>query len=159
MQKSFRYLDEAGDTTFYGKGKVSIIGNVGVSKAFILGMVKLKEDKDAVKKEIIRLRKQVENDDYLNCIPSVIKKINKNGFFFHAKDDIPEVRKILYGFINEIDCSFEAVVGRKIPKLYENTHKGKENIFYSDLLSHLLKNKFSLKEHLHLTIAQTRKHH
>jgi len=31
-----RFLDEAGDTTFYGKGKVSTIGNEGSSHCFIL---------------------------------------------------------------------------------------------------------------------------
>ncbi len=35
-----RFLDEAGDTTFFGKGKIPIVGSAGVSKAFILGMVK-----------------------------------------------------------------------------------------------------------------------
>lgn len=38
-----RFLDEAGDTTFYGKGKKNIIGTNGVSNVFILGMIKVKD--------------------------------------------------------------------------------------------------------------------
>jgi len=38
-----RFLDKAGDTTFYGKGKKNIIGEDGVSKVFILGMIKVKD--------------------------------------------------------------------------------------------------------------------
>jgi hypothetical protein len=37
-----RFLDESGDTTFYGKRKRVIVGEKGVSKCFILGMVKFK---------------------------------------------------------------------------------------------------------------------
>jgi len=154
MEKSFRYLDEAGDTTFYGKGKIPIIGNVGVSKAFYLGITKLKEDTASVRNEIIKLRNRIVNDRYFQDIPSIKKKIQKKGFYFHAKDDIPEARKLFFEFINEINCSFEIIVARKIPSLYEKNHKGKESYFYADLLSHLLKNKFNLEEHLHLTIAQ-----
>ena len=32
-----RFLDEAGDTTFYGKGNTPILGKEGVSQYFILG--------------------------------------------------------------------------------------------------------------------------
>ncbi len=39
-----RFLDESGDTTFYGKKKRVIVGENGVSKSFILGMVKLKQN-------------------------------------------------------------------------------------------------------------------
>lgn len=48
-----RYLDEAGDTTFFGKGKVDILGQNGVSKSFILGLVKLKEPLVGVRNTII----------------------------------------------------------------------------------------------------------
>ncbi len=41
--KYHRFLDEAGDTTFYGKGKISIIGSEGVSKYFLLGMLTVDE--------------------------------------------------------------------------------------------------------------------
>ena len=44
-----RFLDEAGDTTFYGKNKSVIIGNSGVSKAFFLGMVKFKQPLDTIR--------------------------------------------------------------------------------------------------------------
>ena len=32
-----RFLDEAGDATCYGKGKINIVGSEGVSNCFILG--------------------------------------------------------------------------------------------------------------------------
>jgi hypothetical protein len=56
--------------------------------------------------------------------------------------------------IKQLDCSFEAVVGRKDIERYETKHKGKEEFFYADLLSHLLKNKLAKGEKMVLHIAE-----
>ena len=56
--------------------------------------------------------------------------------------------------IKQLDCSFEAVVGRKDIERYETKHKGKEEYFYADLLSHLLKNKLAKGEKMVLHIAE-----
>lgn len=56
--------------------------------------------------------------------------------------------------MKSLDCSFEAVVGRKICDLYETKHNGNESEFYADMLSHLLKNKLGSSERLVLNIAQ-----
>lgn len=150
-----RFLDEAGDTTFWGKGKIPIIGlQDGVSLSFTIGMLKFKQPLQPIRDEIIRLQKQVMSDTYFKDIPSIQKKINKAGYFFHAKDDIPEVRKIFYDFIKTINVSFEAVVGRKIYEIFSKKHNSKANEFYADLLSHLLKNKFNLGGKLVLNIAE-----
>ena len=148
-----RFLDEAGDTTFYGKGKVPIVGSEGVSKCFILGMLKVKEPLNEVRKKIVSLQDEIAADDWFKDVPSVKKKKAKMGYFLHAKDDLPEVRMKAYNLIKSIDCSFEAVVGRKIYDIYQNNHQEKESEFYADLLSHLLKNKMSKYEHLVLNIA------
>ncbi|HPI20973.1 MAG TPA: DUF3800 domain-containing protein [Candidatus Kapabacteria bacterium] len=149
-----RFLDEAGDTTFYGKGRNVIIGEDGVSKSFIIGMVKFKEPLEDVRIKINELRNKILNHNYLNKVPSIRKKIQNNNYYFHATDDIPEVRMLVYELIAGINCSFEAVVGRKIPALFEKKHSSKENEFYADLLSHLLKNKFSKEQKLVLNISE-----
>lgn len=149
-----RYLDEAGDTTFYGSGKLPVIGQQGISLSFILGMVKFKEPIEPLRKKIIELKNQVILDPYFKDIPSIQKKIKNDGYYFHATDDVPEVRKLFYDFINSIDCSFECVIARKNPLIYEKKHHGKEQEFYADMISHLLKNKLSLGNKLILNIAQ-----
>ncbi len=154
LKTNHRFLDEAGDTTFYGKGKIPIVGEQGVSLCFILGMVKFREPLDDVRRKIVELQRQVSADDYYKSVPSIQKKIAKGGFYFHATDDPAEVRKTFFEFIKKLDCSFEAVVGRKIPALYEKKHNGNETEFYADLLSHLLKNKMAAGEKLVLNVAQ-----
>ena len=54
-----RFLDEAGDTTFYGKGKKNIIGTNGVSNVFILGMIKVKDPLDEVREKINTLQEKI----------------------------------------------------------------------------------------------------
>jgi hypothetical protein len=140
-----RFLDEAGDTTFYGKGKTDNIGKEGVSNTFIIGMVKFKEPLEPLRIKIRELQEKIANDPYFN-VPSITKKTNGPGYYFHATDDLPEVRKLFYDFIKNVDCSFEAVVATKTITQFETKYKGKEEYFYADMLSHLLKNKLTLKE-------------
>jgi hypothetical protein len=149
---SHRFLDEAGDTTFYGKGRKSIIGTEGVSTCFMLGMVKFRQPLDDIRNSIIDLQNSIANDPYFQ-VPSVIKKKDRYGYYFHAKDDLPEIRHEFFRFINGIDCSFEAVVAEKEIERFVTSHKDKEELFYADLLSHLLKNKFTAQEKLVLNIA------
>ncbi len=149
-----RFLDEAGDTTFYGKGKVPIIGSHGVSNCFILGLVKFREPLADVRARVLKARENIVNSSYFNGIPSIKKREQAGGFYFHATDDLPDVRKEFFDVIIGFDCSFEAVIGRKDIAIYEKKHNGNESEFYADLLSHLLKNKFAGDEKLVLTIAQ-----
>ncbi len=154
VESYHRFLDEAGDTTFYGKGKVPIIGTAqGVSLSFILGMVKFRTSLSDLRSKIQTLQQSVAVDKYFKDIPSILKKVEKGGYYFHATDDIPEVRKIFFDFIQTIDCSFEAVIGRKIPSLFAAKHNNNESEFYADLLSHLLKNKMSGEKKFVLNIA------
>ena len=153
IKHNHRFLDEAGDTTFYGKGKTSIIGQPGVSNSFIIGMVKFKQSLKEVRAGVSDLQNKIAADPYFDVV-SIRKKKNTAGYYFHATDDLPEVRKLFFDYINTLDCSFEAVVGSKSVERYETKHKGKEEYFYADLLSHLLKNKLQKDKRMVLHIAE-----
>jgi hypothetical protein len=151
-----RFIDEAGDTTFCNSKGEFIIGNEGVSKSFGIGMLKIKEPINDVRNKIITKQKEIENDKYVNTIPSVKKRIQKGGFFFHCSKDVPEIRMIFYNFINSLDCSFEMIVARKLEKFYNDIdHNFKESSnFYSEILGHLLKNKLQTEPEMILYIAE-----
>ena len=149
-----RFLDEAGDTTFYAKSRVPMLGNEGVSKTFILGMLNLNEPLKNVREKVIALQNEIANDKYFKGIPSIQKKKSKHGYYLHAKDDIPEVRKMAFELIESLDCNFECVVARKSYEIYERKHNGKESEFYADLISHLLKSKLQNYHRLVLNIAE-----
>ena len=99
------FLDEAGDATFYGKGRVPILGQDGVSNCFIMGLLKVHEPLNAVRKKIVDLQNQIAQDPYYEKIPSILKKKSANGYYLHAKDDLPEVRKTAFELIRSIDCN------------------------------------------------------
>lgn len=151
--RDHRFLDEAGDTTFFGKGKELIVGREGVSLAFTIGMVKINRPLDEVRKEVMELQTGVERDEYLNVIPSVRKRMDRGGFFFHASDDTPDVRQVLFRYLKNLDCSLEAVVARKIPEMFARKHNHQETEFYADVLSHLIKNKLGMGGKLVLNIS------
>ena len=148
------FLDEAGDTTFYGKGERLLLGTKGVSQSFSMGMITIRGDLTGVRQNILELQRKIENDDFFNAVPSVLKKIKEGGFYFHATDDVPEVREKFFRFIKDLDCSAEIVVARKIPDLYSKKHNGRETEFYADVLSHLIKDKVLSEGKLVLNIAQ-----
>ncbi len=154
LHEYHRFLDEAGDTTFYGKDKIPTIGNSGVSNTFILGMVSFKSSLIDIRNKIIEMQNEVQKSKFYYKVPSVMKRIQKGGFFYHAKDDLPELRKEFFDFILTLDCTFQAVVGRKIISLFDKKHNGRETEFYADLLSHLLKDKFNKYSLLVVNVAE-----
>lgn len=149
-----RFLDEWWDTTFYNKYKEDIVWQPWVSKAFYMGMTKIKTDIKLLRKEIEKLEIYVAQN--FSHIKSVQKRLQKTGkFFFHAKDDIPEIREIFLDFIaNSCDFSCELIIARKKTSIFKNRHQEKDVYFYADILWHLLKNKFTNDDKLILNIAK-----
>lgn len=133
-----RFLDEAGDTTFYGKGKVPIVGMQGVSNYFMMGMLTVNEPVEEVRKKVIDLQSEILSDAYFNSVRSIQSRNIRLPYFLHAKDDVPEIRKMGFELIRSIDCHFDAVVVKKNYDDFEIKHNRNQADFYADLLSHLL---------------------
>ena len=150
-----RFIDEAGDMTFFLKGKApASLGENGISKVFILGMAHVKQDLDTVRALINDFCKQIESDPFFNTIPSVKKRIDQGGFYLHAKDDPAELRyKFITFLVENVSFSVQMVVGRKKLTRFVNKHHSQEREFYADLLSHLLKDKGAY-EKLVINIAE-----
>jgi len=153
-QTLHRFLDETGDTTFYGNGRKLIVGQNGVSLSFGLGVVRIDRPLEEVRREVRALQAQVENDPLLNTIPSVRKRIESGGFFFHACKDSPDVRSVLLHYLRDLPCETEMVVARKIPALFKKQHHDREEEFYGDLLAHLIKNRLKRAGTLVLNVAE-----
>lgn len=149
-----RFIDEVGDTTFYGSGKQLILGSEGVSLTFGIGIVRIDRPLHEVRSEIIALQKQVEADTLFNTIPSVVKRTQRGGFFFHASKDMPEVRTVFLRYLHELPCEAEVVIARKIPSLFAAKHHSQDDEFYADVLSHLIKSRLKRPQRLVLNIAE-----
>lgn len=149
-----RFLDEAGDTTYFGKGKKNIIGLKGVSSFFIIGMVKFFEPIPIIRNNLILLQNQVIEDPYFLEVPSIQKRIKNKGFYFHATDDPPEVRKIFYDFIKTVNCKFKVVVTKKSIQSYINKFNSNEAELYAHLLSDIVSSKLKVGKKFVFNIAE-----
>jgi hypothetical protein len=154
LERVHRFLDEAGDTTFYGKGGQLILGTEGVSLTFGMAIARIDRPLAEVRAEILALQRQVEADPLLNPIPSVVKRVQRGGFFFHACKDTPEVRSVFLRYLRELPCAAEVVIARKIPSLFTLKHHRKDDEFYADVLSHLIKSRLKRPQRLVLNIAE-----
>ena len=154
LPTTHRFIDEVGDTTFYGRGKEIILGHEGVSLIFGMSLVKFGRPIGDIRSEIVELQNKVVSDPLLNTIPSVLKRINKGGFFFHACKDSDDVRTVFLHYLRELDCEAEVVIARKIPSLFLNKHHGKDDEFYADVLSHLIKSRLKQPRRIVLNIAE-----
>jgi len=133
------FVDETGDPIFYGKGKEIIIGYEGCSRAFSVGFLRT-YNPQAIRSKLADVRLAILNDRYFQGIPSIAKSLSA----FHAKDDVPEVRKLVYEALDKMDFVAQVVVGRKHIQLFTTKHRGSADLFYDDLIGYL----FSRQLHL-----------
>jgi len=136
-ETTYFFVDESGDPKFFNKYGKNIVGIQGCSKILILGLIRTFYP-NHIRKELSKLLSNIAQDEYLLAIPSVNKTITKG---FHAKDDTPEVREKFYKLIKKLDFKAEFFVARKDEKIFNKRHKGKENIFYDEMIIKLFQNK------------------
>jgi hypothetical protein len=107
------FVDEAGDGTLFDpKGKV-IIGTPGCSQYFILGILEI-PDPASLSNNLNSLRQHLLNDPYFKDVPSIQPNARKTALAFHAKDDLPEIRREVLAFLQSCtDLKFYAVVHDK----------------------------------------------
>lgn len=106
------FVDEAGDPTLFGsRGKV-IVGTEGCSRFFILGLGDV-EDPTRLTADLAALRARLVADPYFKDVPSMQPEQRKTALVFHAKDDLPEVRREVFGLIQRHSIRFSAVVRSK----------------------------------------------
>ncbi len=135
----FFYVDETGDPSFYGKGKKLIVGNEGCSRTFGVGFLRTASP-EAIRVRLAALRFEIAADRYLKDIPSIQKTLRA----FHAKDDCPEVRKLVFGCLDELDFSVQIVIARKLETIFKGKHGQSQDAFYNDLTSHLFERQLHL---------------
>src|SRR3989344_298098 len=147
-QKLYFFVDEAGDATFYNQNGRFIVGEEGCSKILLLGFIKT-EHPGILRNAVLNLQKEIIADAYYKNIPS----IKKTAIAFHAKNDTPEIREKFYKLIVTLDFKAEFIVARKKESIFRKRHKGKESLFYDDLIVKLFENKLHLAEESNIYFA------
>ena len=106
------FVDESGDPTIFNRKGRIIIGNDGCSGYFMLGKLGI-DDPDGLTVELNTLRAELLADPYFKDVPSMQLDNRKTALAFHAKDDLPEVRREVFKLLLKHDVRFYAVVRNK----------------------------------------------
>lgn len=135
------YLDEAGDISFYGKKKRPLLlGENGVSKHFMLGLLHVDGDRDIVVQNFSNLLDSIAKDTFLEGVPSHQKrKLKGKRYWAHAKDDHEVVRYRIFSWLQTAPIRFSAVVLTKDLIDYEKCFGAERGKLYSHLFSHIVK--------------------
>jgi hypothetical protein len=106
------FVDEAGDPTLFNRKRRLIVGDEGCSRYFILGKLEI-EEPGVLSAQLATLRQELVADPYFKAVPSMRPENRKTALAFHAKDDIPEVRREVYKVLLNAKVRFYAVVRDK----------------------------------------------
>ena len=115
------FVDEAGDTTLFGRHGKVLLGGGLVSRFFMVGRLEV-DDVPALEADMRALRTRLLADPLLRGIPSMQASAGKTALFFHAKDDVPEVRHAVFSLLMQHGLRFSAVVRDK-QVLLDEVHK------------------------------------
>lgn len=111
MERKY-FVDEAGDTTLFGRHGKVLVGTEAVSRFFIVGRLEV-DDVITLEADVAALRAQLLSDPLLQAVPSMKPDAGKTALFFHAKDDVPEVRHAVFKLLLQHDIRLSAVVKEK----------------------------------------------
>jgi hypothetical protein len=87
-------------------------GEEGCSSYFILGKLDIADPK-SLTAELDALRARLLADPYFRGVPSMQPDQRKTAVAFHAKDDLSEVRREVFGVLLKHQVDFYAVVREK----------------------------------------------
>jgi Protein of unknown function (DUF3800) len=146
------FVDEAGDATIFGsRGKV-LVGNDGCSRFFTLGLADV-EESEKLAAELVALRAQLLADPYFKDVPSMQAAERKTALFFHAKDDLPEVRREVFKILQRHKIRFSAIVRDKLRVLAYVRGQNEINSTYryhpNELYDYMVRRLFKERLHTH----------
>jgi len=156
------FVDEAGDPILFSKrGRRVIVGTQGCSRYFILGLVDI-PDLAALSEHLVALRAELLADPYFKDVPSMQPEAHKTAEAFHAKDDLPEVRREVFALLRHYRCHFSAVVRDKLRVVqyvrsrnrHNPSYRYHPNELYDGLVRRLFKTRLHKDDEYHVYFAK-----
>lgn len=156
------YVDEAGDSTIFSKKGKILIGSEGCSRFFTLGLLQV-GDPLSLKTELDQLRDNLMADPYFKGVPSMQPEAKKTALAFHAKDDLPEVRREVFALLrSRNDLGFYAVVSDKFSTLayvqnrqaHDQAYHYKPDETYDFLIRRLFKQRLHQSDNYQIVFAR-----
>jgi Protein of unknown function (DUF3800) len=147
------YVDESGDGVLFGKQGKVLLGEPGVCGQFMLGMLHVQQP-TLLAAELEALRHELLKDPYFKNVASMQPERQKTALMFHAKDDLPEVRREVFKVLARHDIRFYAVVRdmRSIlayvteRNLRDNLYRYRPDELYDQTVARLFKDRLHIYE-------------
>jgi len=155
------FVDEAGDPVLFDSRGRALPGTEGCSRHFILGVLDV-ADPVALASDLVQLRLQLLQDPYFKDVPSMQPERRKTALAFHAKDDLPEVRREVFRLLLTHDVQFFAVVRNKASVLeyvrqrnqHGDAYRYQPNELYDKLVARLFKDRLHLSPESDVCFAE-----
>ena len=154
------FIDEAGDLTLFNKRGKIIVGNEGVSNLFMIGLIDL-PNPAAAHEKLEELRRKLLADAYFRRVPSFQPERKKTAICFHAKDDLPEVRREVFRLLPAFGAKVSIAIRRKnvlaekARKLFEAERKKiTPNQIYDSLVSRVLRDQLHQADENRIVFAR-----
>lgn len=158
------FVDEAGDPAlFQGRRGKPIMGTAGCSRYFILG--KLEVDEPAMlAAKLHALRADMMADPYFAGVESFRPERKRTALAFHAKDDLPEVRRQVFHLLRSeqktlrfhaVVCDKEVLTRKESAKRERETgYRYQPNALYDSLVRSLFSKFHRLADNYALCVAR-----
>jgi hypothetical protein len=155
------FVDEAGDPNlFAARGRV-LIGSSGCSRHSMPGVLQV-SDAAALTSELHELRQRLLADPYFKHVPSMQPERRKTALAFHAKDDLPEVRREVFQLLARHSLRFFAVVRDKQAVLryvqqrnaFDDSYRFGPNELCDSMVSRLFKDRLHLSAEVRVCFAR-----
>lgn len=142
-------MDEAGDGTLFNRKGQVIVGQSGCSRYFIIGVLDVPRPL-VLAQALKELRQKLLADPYFQDVSSMQPENQKTALFFHAKDDVPEVRREVFSLLKSFeDLKFYAIVTDKMRvahyaqsrHLADSSYRYRPNELYDYLIRRLFRDR------------------
>ena len=157
----YTFVDEAGDTTLFSRRGNVLVGTPGCSYTFMLGLARLPDPHGAATK-LEALRKELLADPYFKNVPSMQPEAAKTALYFHAKDDLPEVRREVFKLIGTLNAEVLVAIRRKslLVEIAQKARRlGGTTLFgpghlYDDLVRRLFRTRLHKADQHHIVFSK-----
>ena len=156
------FIDEGGDGTLFSRRGKVLIDTEGCSRFFMLGLLEV-SDPTALQQTFDNLRMRLMSDLYFDGVPSMQAEGRKTALAFHAKNDVPEVRREVFRLLRDTEgLRFFAAVADKwhvldyVRQQNESNpdYRYHPNEFYDYLIPRLFRERLHQSSEYHITFSK-----
>jgi hypothetical protein len=94
------FIDESGQTDLFDNEGNVVIGTGNNSRFFYIGFL-IADEPNNLSRGLVKLRRELIKDPYLEGIPSMQPEAKKTYHVFHATDDCWEVKEKVFKYLRE----------------------------------------------------------